>query len=74
MAFLQQFQIFIKYNNGNTNKLECMLSRPPTSKITALGTLMHMVPFTHDSYREGYKEDEDFKEVFQYLEEKNHIE
>jgi hypothetical protein len=40
-----------------------MLSGPPTSKITTLGTLMHMRPFTHDVYREAYIEDEDFKEV-----------
>jgi hypothetical protein len=42
-----------------------MLSRPPTPKIIALGTLMHMEPFTHDAYKEEYIEDEDFKEVFQ---------
>jgi hypothetical protein len=42
-----------------------MLSRPPTSNITALGTLMHMDPFTHDAYIEAYTKDEDFKEVFQ---------
>jgi len=41
-----------------------MLSRPPTSNIVDLGTLMHMEPFTHDAYREAYIEDEDFKEVF----------
>jgi hypothetical protein len=44
--------------------LEDILSRPPTSKITYLGTLMHMDPFTHDAYIEAYKENEDFKEVF----------
>jgi hypothetical protein len=26
-----------------------------------------MDPFTHDSYKEAYTEDEDFKEVFQQL-------
>jgi hypothetical protein len=36
---------------------------PPTSKITALETLMHMDPFTHDVYKEAYIKVEDFKEV-----------
>jgi hypothetical protein len=44
-----------------------MLSRPPTTKITTLGTLMHMDPFIHDPYKEEYIEDEDIKEVFQQL-------
>jgi hypothetical protein len=44
-----------------------MISRPPTSKVTTLGTLMHMESFTHDAYKEAYTKDEDFKEVFQWL-------
>jgi hypothetical protein len=44
-----------------------MLSRPPTSKITTLGTLMHMEPFTLNAYKEVYTKDEDFKEVFQQI-------
>ena len=64
MGFLQQFHLVIKYKNGNINKLEDMLSRPLTSNITTLGTLMHMEPFTHDAYKEAYIEDEDSKEVF----------
>ena len=44
-----------------------MISRPLTSNITTLGTLMHMEPFTHDAYIEAYSEDEDFKEVYQQL-------
>jgi hypothetical protein len=51
-----------------------MISQPPTSNITALGTLMHMEPFTHDAYKEAYTEDEDFKEVFQQLQGHIHIE
>ena len=51
MGFFQQFHLIIKYQKGNTNKLANMLSRPPTSKITTLGTLMHMDPFTHDAYK-----------------------
>jgi hypothetical protein len=43
--------------------LENLISRPPTSKITTLGTLMHMDPFTHDAYKEAYTKYEDFKEV-----------
>lgn len=57
----------IKYKKGSTNKLVDMLSRPPTSKIIALGTLVHMEPFTHDAYREACSKDEDFKEVYQRL-------
>jgi hypothetical protein len=59
--------LVIKYKKVSTNKLADMLSWPATSKITALGTLMHMEPFTHDAYKEAYTEDEDFKEVFQQL-------
>jgi hypothetical protein len=64
MGFLQKFHLVIKYKKGSTQNLVDMLSRPPTSKITALGTLMHMDPFTHDAYKETYIEHEDFKEVF----------
>jgi hypothetical protein len=64
MGFLQQFHLVIKYKKGITNRLAYMLSRPPTSNITALGTLMHMGNFTHDAYREAYTQDYDFKEVF----------
>ena len=64
MGVLQQFHIVVKYKKGNTNKLVDMLSRPPTSKITTLGNLMHMEPFTHDAYREACIKYEDFKEVF----------
>jgi hypothetical protein len=44
-----------------------MLSSPPTFKITYLGTLMHMDPFTHDAYKESYMEEENFKEVVQHI-------
>jgi hypothetical protein len=64
MGLLQQVHLVIKYKKGNTNKLVDMLSRPPTSKITDLGTFMHMEPFTHDAYKEVYIEDWDFREVF----------
>jgi hypothetical protein len=74
MGFLQQFHLVIKYKKGSTNNLAYMLSRPPTSKITTLGTLMHMDPFTHDAYREAYTKDEDFKEVFRKLQGQIHIE
>jgi hypothetical protein len=59
---------------GNTNKLEYMLSRPPTSNIIYLVTLMHMNNFTYDAYVEAYKDDEDFKVVFQQLQGQTHIE
>jgi hypothetical protein len=64
MEFGQQFHLFIKYKKGGTNKLVWMLSRPTTSNITTLGTLMHMDPFTHDEFKESYIENENFKEVF----------
>jgi hypothetical protein len=44
--------------------LENMISKPPTSKITTLGTLMHMDTFTHDAYKEAYTKYEYFKDVF----------
>jgi hypothetical protein len=40
MGFLRQFYPVIKYKKGNTNRLVDMCSRPPTSNIKALGTLM----------------------------------
>ena len=51
-----------------------MLSRPPTTNITNLGTLMHMEPFTHDACKEEYIEDGEFKEVFQQLQIQFHVE
>jgi hypothetical protein len=42
-----------------------MLSRPPTSKITILGNLMPMYPFTHDAYKEACTKEDEFKEAFQ---------
>jgi hypothetical protein len=74
MGFLQKFHLVIKYKKGSTNKFENMLSILATSKITSLGTLMHMEPFTHDAYREAYIEDGDFKEVFENLQDQIHIE
>lgn len=50
-----------------------MISSPPTSNITTLGTLMHIDPFTHDAYREAYLEDEDFKEVYHRLQSQSHM-
>jgi hypothetical protein len=63
---MQQFHLVIKYKKGSTNKLVDMLSNPPTSKITSLGTLMQVECFTHDAYKETYTKDEDIKEVFQH--------
>ena len=63
----------IKYKKGSTNKLPDILSRPPTSNIIDLATLMHMDPFTHDAYREAYSKDEDFKEVYQWLQSQSHM-
>ena len=73
MGFLQQFHLVIKYKKGSTNKLVEILSRPPTSNLTVLGTLMYLDPFTHDSYREAYSEDENFKEVFHQLHSQSHV-
>ena len=50
-----------------------MISRPPTPKTIALGTLTHMDTFTHDAYKEAYLDDEDFKEVFQQLWSQIHV-
>ena len=73
MGFLQQFHLVIKYKKVNTNNLVDMVSRPSTSNITTLGTLMHMKPFTHDAYREAYLEDEEFKELYQQLQSQSHV-
>jgi hypothetical protein len=42
-----------------------MISRPPTSNIKTLGTLMPMDPFKNDAYKEAYTKYDEFKEVFQ---------
>ena len=65
MGFLLKFHLIIKYKKGNTNKLAYILSSPPTTTIATLGILMLMEPFTHETYKDGYIEDEDFEEVFQ---------
>jgi len=44
-----------------------MLSQTPTYNIIALGTMMHMDPFTQDSFIEADTGDENFNEVFQLL-------
>ena len=67
MRILQQFHLINKYKKGSTYKMVDMLSRKPRTKNIALGTLMHMEPFTHDAYKEVYIKDEDFKEAFQQL-------
>ena len=64
MGFSHKFHFVIKYKKGSTKMLDNMLSRPPISKIIALGTLMDMEPFTHDAYKEAYSKDEKFKEVY----------
>jgi hypothetical protein len=74
MGFLHKFHLVIQYKKCITNKLAYMLSRPPTSKITTLGNLIHMDPFTHDAYKEAYTKYEYFKEVFQQLQGQIHIE
>lgn len=73
MGFLQQFHLVIRCKKGSSNNLFDMLSRPPTSNIAALGTLMQMEPFTHDAYIEAYSEDEDFNEVYQQLQTQSHV-
>ena len=71
---LQQFCLVNKYKKGSTNKLVDMLSRPPTSKITTWGTLIHMDYFTHDAFKEASTKDEDFKDVFHQLQGQIHVE
>jgi hypothetical protein len=61
MGFLQQFHLVIKYKKDITNKLEDILLRPPAYKITTLGDLMHVEPFTHDAYKDACTKDEEFK-------------
>jgi hypothetical protein len=38
-----------------------MLSRPPISNITTLETHMNIEHFTHDTYKEAYTEEDNFK-------------
>ena len=66
-GILQYFHVIIKYEQGSTNKMEDMLLRPPRYKTKAMGTLMHINPFTHDAYKEACIEYQDFKEVFQQV-------
>lgn len=73
MGFLQQCHVVIKYKKINTNNFCNMLSKPPTSKIINLGTLMHMEAFTHDAYRDAYSEDEKFKDLFQQFQSWSHV-
>jgi hypothetical protein len=65
MGFLQQFHLLIKYKKGMTNKVADMLSRPPMNKISVVGTIMQLEPFTHEVYEEEYVSDVDFGEVYQ---------
>ena len=74
MGFLQQFHLAINYNKGSTNKSVDIISRPPTSNITSLVTLMYMENFTHDAQKEACREDEDFKYMFQQLHGQIHVE
>jgi len=75
MGILQQFiHIIIKYGKGIVNKFADFLSRIETPKITTFHTLMHLDPFTHDTYKDEYIEDEDFKKVFQQLQGQVHVE
>jgi len=63
----------VKYNKGTTKKLADMLSRPPTSNIMTLGTLMHMKPFTDDVKIQEYSKGEDLKEVYQWFHHQSHV-
>jgi hypothetical protein len=56
-----KFHLVIIYKKGGTNKLVDMISRPPTSNIKTLGTLMHMDPLTHDAHKDACIGDDDFK-------------
>ena len=53
MDFVYKFYSMVKNNNGNTNKLDDMLSRTPTLMITSFGSPTHMEPFTHDAHKEA---------------------
>jgi hypothetical protein len=62
MAYLQQFNLVIKYKKGITNKLADWLSRPPTSVTSVVcGVVMQVLPLAHEEYKELYSEDGDFK-------------
>jgi hypothetical protein len=70
MGFLQQFHLVIKYKKGTSNKVDNMLSRPPSDA----SIILKNVCLSHDSYVEQYVVDEDFKEVFEKLTHGAHVE
>jgi hypothetical protein len=47
-----------------------MLSRPPLKKISTIGMIMQLDPFTHELLREYYEGDEDFIEAYKQLKER----
>ena len=71
MGFLQQYHLVIKYKKGSTNKVADMLSRPPiAANITVkvfLTSVLQITPFMHETYRELYLLDPEFKEVYSRL-------
>jgi hypothetical protein len=68
MGFLKKIHLVIKYKKGITNKFADMLSKPPMTKISAMGAaIVKLVPFTHEMYGEEYSKDAGFEEVYQQL-------
>jgi hypothetical protein len=74
LTLYQNFIYMVSYNRENSfqsyiiqHKLVNMLPRSPTPKITALGAIVHMEPFTYEAYKEEYAKDRDFKEAYQWL-------
>ena len=63
MGFLQQFHLVIRYKKGIHNKVDDMLSRPPST----IATILKHNSITHESYIEQYAEEKDFKEVYATL-------
>ena len=53
MGFLQQFHLIIKYKKGIHNKIEDMLSRPPTNA----SIILQNSSLTHENYIEQYAEE-----------------
>jgi hypothetical protein len=47
--------------------LAYMISRPPLKKITLVGVIMKLEPFTHTLLSEDYEEDEKFRGVYKQL-------
>ena len=60
MGYLQQFHIVIRYNKGNTNRVEDFLSRPP---VQALLQVLDSTCFGFSEWKTLYAADSDYADI-----------